>query len=465
MNSKSGFFKNIAIWLLYGCLFLAFGLSIATLPRLIPTQVQADSYNDAYPAPPTPTRTRTPEYDPYGPPDPPSPLDKVNITPEPAKVLPRTSTPVPGEVPSEIPSVVPTSTPIPTTWPISKEPLPTGPKLVYQEFYFGKITFWVVSAQDPSLRKVLGSIDDPAIFGIHASVSHKGVRVAYTILPDQSANNRYIADLMVFDSIAQTKKKLASLVDIGRYKHYPLWSPDDRYLAFERQSSKEAPYTSSIAIVNVESGEEKTLDQIDYPAHLSIVDWSPDGKYLYFIVAKDTSELWRLDISQSEKPQFISKINSTGYPDCAFVSPDGGKILCNVLGEKSSHAVALISTGPGSEKMDQPVIGSGDRDGYYFPIWYPSNDVVTISIPVDNSSERTLWNISGETKESISQLNTKGISLAPYAWSSDSRWLAAFPISEMNTCMYILDNQTGNISLIDGAGGLDFIGWIDDNIP
>ena len=115
--------------------------------------------------------------------------------------------------------------------------------------------------------------------------------------------------------------------------------------------------------------------------------------------------------------------------------------------------------------MDQPVIGSGDRDGYYFPIWYPSNDVVTISIPVDNSSERTLWNISGETKESISQLNTKGISLAPYAWSSDSRWLAAFPISEMNTCMYILDNQTGNISLIDGAGGLDFIGWIDDNIP
>lgn len=464
MKSKSDFIKNIAQWLLYGSLLLALGSLIAAFPRLISAQGQASFYNAAYPAPPTLTRARVAALDQKGYPGPDSSDGFMNLTPEPVLTLTEKRMPVPSEVPSEIPSPIPTSTPIPTVWPVSKEPLPLGPKLLYQEYYFEKITLWAVSAQDPSLRKILGSIDDPAVFGVHASVSHKGIRVAYTILPDPSASNRFIADLMVFDPITQTRRKLASRVDIGRYKHYPLWSPDDRYLAFERQSSKEAPYTTSIAIVNVDSGEEKTLYGIDSPAGLSMVDWSPDGRYLYFILAKDTSELWRLDISQPEKPLLISQINSNGSPDCAFVSPDGGKILCTVWG-KSSFEVVWISTEPGSKEMDQPVIASGDQDGYYFPIWYPSNNVVTMSIPVDDSAERMLQNISVATKESIDQQYSKGVPLAPYGWSSDSRWLAALPIVEMNTNIYILDYQTGDVARIEGAGGFDFIGWTNEDIP
>ena len=89
---------------------------------------------------------------------------------------------------------------------------------------------------------------------------------------------------------------LATQVDIGRFVNYPLWSPDDQWIAFSRQTASEPPFVQTINALSLATGQELTLVSADDSTWLWPLDWSPDGRYFSYFRGTHRAALWRLGL-------------------------------------------------------------------------------------------------------------------------------------------------------------------------
>ncbi len=235
---------------------------------------------------------------------------------------------------SPLPTPTPTITPIPPTPTVPPRPttpagpLPPGPKVVYRENVDGAVILWAVSAVASNHRKQLAVLEIPNDFGTNITLSHDGTRAAYATLPAGATNNRFVAELWVQNLQNGTKRQIASSIDIGRYVNYPIWSPDDRFLVFSRKridskqsstSGQSFVSSQSIQLIDLETDVESTLISIETSAEnefaladqeiwLSPLDWSPDGRYFYYMTGNAPSELWRIDMDNGYQQEYVRRI-------------------------------------------------------------------------------------------------------------------------------------------------------------
>lgn len=342
----------------------------------------------------------TPTQPPYPPPTPTRPSSKPTPVTPPPTIPPKPSpptvtvtlppypppqTPTPPETPTTVPTPQATVTPpapgTPTAVPTPPGPLPPGPKVVYSEnLHDGTVLFWVASTVNPDLRRILTTIMDPTDFGINATLSHDQTRIAYTVLPSGVGHNHFAAELWVMNVDGSKRQMLADRIDIGNPLNYPLWSPDDRYLAFRRQTAKEAPFTQTINIIDVQSGEETILVSADETTWLWPLGWSVDGRYVYYKQgATDGVQLRRVDIG-NRVSQNVTLIEGA-IPACHFFSPDRQWLLCTILQTRRPPSYAVITVPISPEPLRQIVSGASGETGYYQPIWGPGSQEITVNIP------------------------------------------------------------------------------------
>ena len=335
----------------------------------------------------------------------------------------------------------------------------------------GTVTFWAASAVNPELRKILTTAE-PARFGVHATLSNDGSQIAYTFTP---SNNRFGAELWVVGLDGTERRSLASGVDVGRYVNYPIWSPDDRYLAIIRQVSETPPqlspfpYTQTISSIDVYTGEEIPLVEANVPSHeeehalwISPLDWSPDGRYLYYrLGTAGHVELWRVEVS-SRSREYVRTMSEQGAPRCYFFSPDGQWLLCTVLETRDppQYAVTLVPTGPGQVET----IVSGASDELYNPIWHPSGQEVTVNLPPQANEQAELRTINVQTRRTRAIAFAEKELFVPRAWSPDGQWVAVQKFPGMNRGLLLVSHDGTQVHRISAPRELEFVGWLSGDL-
>jgi len=429
-----------------------------------------------YPPPATPTHPPskpTPVTPPPTIPPKPSP-PRVTVTLPP---YPPPQTPTPPGTPTAVPTPPATVTPptpgTPTAVPTPSGPLPPGPKVVYAETApDGTVTYWAVSAVNPERRRMLATAD-PARFGVNATLSHNGRWIVYTFTP---TNDRFAAELWVVRLDGTERKQLASGIDVGRYVNYPIWSPDDRYVAVIRQEFETSPqlspfpYTQTISIINIDTGQEIPLVEAYVPSieeearrNIFPLDWSSDGRFLYYrLGAVDRVELWRVDVKTHVR-EYVNTISEQGAPRCYFLSPNDRWLLCTVLETRDppQYAVALVPAEPG-EQID--VLISGARDALYNPIWHPGGQEVTVVLPPQANEQAKLQTINVQTRATRTIAVAEAGFLVPRMWSSDGQWLAVQKYPETYRTLFILSSDGTQIRQIQTTGSIEVIGWLTDDL-
>lgn len=361
-------------------------------------------------------------------------------------------------------------TPNPTVTLGTSEQLSGLSNVVYSESSPDKITVWVANADKPDLRRALLTVDRYGGAGIQANLSHDGKKLAYTAFPPGATGSDFFtADLWVVDLSNPQPRKLASHVDIGRYLNYPLWSPDGNSIAFYRQIGKQYPIAQEIAIVDVQTGQETTLSRVsittpteDVQRSVYPIDWSPDGRYLYY--RQGTAghvELWRVDRTPGNTTNYINTISEQGYSGCFFFSPDGQDLLCTLIQRDSSqNAVTLVPVGPGKARN----LVSGISQYTPAPIWNPRERQVTLRQPVQAGQRTTVAMLDSKSGASNPIVLAGQGDIVPLSWSPDGQWLAAYTSPERQGNLMVVSRDGAKVQSVSTSSGLIVIGWISGDI-
>lgn len=304
--------------------------------------------------------------------------------------------------------------------------------------------------------------------GANAAFSHDGARIAYVLAP---AARRWDAELWTVGIDGTNRRQLATGVDVGRWVNYPLWSPDDRFLAVLRTEHETSPqfnafpYVQTISMIDVATGEETPLVRSAIPAledemrlYIFPLDWSADGSsFFYRKAAAGHVELWQVDVASLET-QFVAAISELGIPRCYFLSPDGQWLLCSVQvsSDPSEYAVVRVPTEPGGEAE---VLMRGASDDKYSPVWGPGDDEVTINLPSTAGEPARLQTLNVDTYQATTLDSIDDANFAPFAWSPDGQWLAT---SMYGVWQVLLVARDGSQALqLEDVG--QFIGWLDNS--
>ncbi|MCH7616708.1 MAG: PD40 domain-containing protein [Chloroflexi bacterium] len=148
-----------------------------------------------------------------------------------------------GGEPQPTPSPAPTASPSPTPTPApaTPTPLPDAPDtayhLVFREFGATEDVIWRALPADPTQKVELARIPHREGFGITASLSPDGTKLAFlslsaTALSAQSSQ----AEAFVMDLETKEAEKIAENVDLA---FAPLWSPDGKLLYMRRLAGPE----------------------------------------------------------------------------------------------------------------------------------------------------------------------------------------------------------------------------------
>ncbi len=148
-----------------------------------------------------------------------------------------------GDEPEPTPSPVPTASPSPTPTPEPPTPTPspappnTAYHLVFREFGATEDVIWLALPADPSERVELARIPHREGFGIKASLSPDGTKLAYLSLPATALSAQSSqAEAFVMDLETKENVKIADDVDLA---FVPLWSPAGDLLYMRRLAGSE----------------------------------------------------------------------------------------------------------------------------------------------------------------------------------------------------------------------------------
>lgn len=302
---------------------------------------------------------------------------------------------------------------------------------------------------------------DDSQFGVRVSISHDSTRIAYTKLPSGRGNSPLVAELWTIGLDGLEPKLVASQVDLGRHINYPLWSPNDRQIAFSRQSSLEAPFTQSIVVVDTVTRKEQTLITADDPDWLWPLDWSPGGEYFYYMLGRGSQfELRRVVLDQAGLNETIRFIVAEIAPRCYFLSAEGSYLLCTILQTRKPIDYEVIVVPTQKTEPIEVLIG-GARDELYNPIWSLDGQGIILNVPLDDIGRQSeLRSIHLKNRRQRTLATSQTGPFIPQGWSPDGQWIIAKKLTDRGSELVLISQDGLKTSNIFSTNDLEFIGWL-----
>jgi Tol biopolymer transport system component len=144
------------------------------------------------------------------------------------------------------------------------------PWLVFAEHRDGVTTFWSARPEEPADRRQIATVRHDPEWGIRASLSPDGRRIAYTTMPPGGRDPDGEAVLTILDLDGKTSRRVATGIDA---RTTPVWRGSDRVIVQRRG------LIGAGELVEVEtSGEERPLVAAEAGRRLFPIDVGPDGR-------------------------------------------------------------------------------------------------------------------------------------------------------------------------------------------
>jgi Tol biopolymer transport system component len=328
-------------------------------------------------------------------------------------------------------------------------------------------TLWEVSALGGASRRIAGALGG-------ADVSLRDGRLTYFLLAE--------GHIQLVTSLNDgSRPTVVAHLPGGSYYSYPRWSPDARFIAFQRGDG----IRFDVFVVPASGGEARQLTHVN--TLINGLSWLPDGDGIVYSSSRGstmpylpTFSLWQVTLDGTSSTSLTSHETSYLQPD---IHPDGtvvvsrmrmqfdiwqlptaGSPIDNVasarrLTHQTGH-VATPTVGPGGDEVAFLSDSGGhaniwvlttrsgelrqithERDvdvAIGVPIWSPDGGSIAFVSSRGNAGLGFgLWAVSPDGSN-LRQLVPRGFGAA---WSADGQWL------------YYLEDQTRRIRRVPTAGG------------
>ncbi|MGE0542691.1 MAG: TolB family protein [Dehalococcoidia bacterium] len=320
------------------------------------------------------------------------------------------------------------------------------PRLVFAEHRDGITTFWAARPDEPADRRQIATVRHDPEWGIRASLSPDGRRVAYTAMPPGGRDPDGDAVLTILDLDGKTSRRLATGIDL---RTPPVWRGDDRVIVQRR-----GPIGAGVLVEIEANGDERPLLAAEAGRRLFPIGVVPDGR-LY--VADLGSGETRLRVVEPQGAVYDTGPLTDGSARGFALAPDGSSLAFLSLGMSDdtrryrAHVIDLNS------KEVRPLRPDRERAEDTGVLW--AGDGFAVSA-IDGESG-ILLGVSPEQD----RMRASGFDAATMA-TSDGHWTAvrSFESGSPNAPgpeQLELVSEDGRRTTVDAAGGVTVIGWTE----
>jgi len=333
------------------------------------------------------------------------------------------------------------------------------PLLVYSEFGSDSDTIWSARADDPSQRTRLATIAHAPEYGISASLSPDGKRIAYTVLlPDAAPAIDSPADLWVMDADGNNRKHLASDADLPVA---PVWSSDSATVVFRRSDSATGRFQLIAATM---SGAETTL--YDSTDGLLPVGFTPAGAFFFLRLSPKGSDLGVIRPDGAVDDAFAHL--SDDFVRDWHLSPDGTQLsylAARTVGETTSYGAEVLDlqAAPGATLTASAV--STRAVDEFSPIWRPDGSGVTIGRLNAQATGAPVLQIvaPGGPPLRLLAAPSQGFDV-PLSWSPDAAYLAlrsyeGSSVTDPGRSWVAVAGADGTRRTVSPSSDVDVLGW------
>jgi dipeptidyl aminopeptidase/acylaminoacyl peptidase len=302
---------------------------------------------------------------------------------------------------------------------------PDGKQIGYISNSSGRLNLWLMQADGTGARQLLKSNDRQA--------SPAFSRDAKDIVYEQDKGGDELYDLYAVSVEGGEPKNLTNTDKTS--ESGPLFSKDGKWLAFG--SKEKAEPSTNIAIMEWPAGKARLLThEKDPKASWDVVDWSPDGRYLYAVreVGTDDADVYRVDVT-SGTAENLTPHTGKVLMLASEVSPDG-KTLLMTSNEKGGYAnVALLDVASKKKRWVTDTQWEAHAGGFS-----PTGDTFTYILNADGRG--TIYFADVKTMKTSDRgipagLNTPGAE--PSAFRKDGSYLFSHQDSTHAPNLYLLN--------------------------
>jgi serine/threonine-protein kinase len=167
--------------------------------------------------------------------------------------------------------------------------------------------------------------------------SPKGNRAAIQVL-----NTKMLDEIWILERASASGRRAIAMD--GASCIWPVWSPDERKIAFYRRASDKE---DGIYVQDVDGGEPRRITRSDGSSLALPTSWSPDGKHLLATVFGKTGDWYATDVVRVETDDLADTVSAPrplfsglAKHGMAYFSPDGRWVAyhSNETGESQVYA-------------------------------------------------------------------------------------------------------------------------------
>ena len=165
----------------------------------------------------------------------------------------------------------------------------------------------------------------------------------------------------------------------GLIAHSPLWSPDDRWIAF----AEEAGTVTSLAIIRTDGSDMRTITGSSGAAGPDT--WSPDGTWIYFGV--DSGRIYRANVAGG----FTQRLSADDLGAYAPASSPDGTLIAFIVERNHDHWDLFVANSDGTNA--HRVLEYAENDGwsadgrYVLAQWNPKDQFGGLAVVKPDGSE------------------------------------------------------------------------------
>jgi hypothetical protein len=335
----------------------------------------------------------------------------------------------------------------------------TGTTLVVAEFGTTADRIYRASAEEPSQRSLVATIDHAPEWGINPAARAVDTRTAYTVLPaDRPAAGETPAELWLLDVQTGARTLLASDADLLTA---PVFDRTGEHVVYRRNGEANE---QSLVSVELSSGTARTLHTVETQFGIYPVGFASDGALLFADLSQRGTDLYRL--IGSGDPELVLHASDQVARDWD-VSPDGMTISFvapETHDERIVNRLQVIELS-GTKRVPVPAAEAPATADQFSPIWRPDGEAITVGREAypERTASAVTYPLDGSTPQPLAT-PAQGYDV-PLSWSEDGRYLVArsydgTTANDPGEESLVVIAPGGERRTVDAPTEVLFLGWL-----